>query len=385
MIKPLPAIPVTRGPLHHFFGYYDKPQVDLTGRYLLGHETAFHDRMPAAADEAVIGLIDTHEGFVWKPVARTRTWNWQQGAMLQWLPGAPATILYNDVAGAVVLNAATGQQRTLPRPVYAVTRCGRYALSLSFARLASTRVTTGYAGLVDPWEGERYPQQDGIWWMDLTTGDHRLIISYAQLANHRHDPSMERGPHWIEHVTVNPAGDRFLFLHRWPRAEGGFHTRMFTSDMNGGGLFQLPLYGASHFDWCDRDRILVWGRTPGEGGGYFLFDDRSDRYSPMAAGLMERDGHCTYSPDGRWVVTDEYPNGENVRTLILYDVAGGVRYDVGRFYSPPGVSGHIRCDLHPRWSRDGRFVTFDSVHGGTRQIYLLDVRPIVEEGSHVPG
>jgi len=32
----------------------------------------------------------------------------------------------------------------------------------------------------------------------------------------------------------------------------------------------------------------------------------------------------------------------------------------------------VRCDLHPRWSRDGRYITVDSIHSGNRGIYALN-------------
>ena len=50
--------------------------------------------------------------------------------------------------------------------------------------------------------------------------------------------------------------------------------------------------------------------------------------------------------------------------------------DLGRFHAG-GLKGPVRCDLHPRWSPDGRRVCFDSVHGGTRQMYVMDVSEVV--------
>jgi len=46
---------------------------------------------------------------------------------------------------------------------------------------------------------------------------------------------------------------------------------------------------------------------------------------------------------------------------------------VGAFKHPENITSDWRCDLHPRWSRNGRQVSFDSVHEGNRQIYIADV------------
>ena len=40
------VIALTRGPKHHFFGYYDIQTWDSTGRYVLALESDFDDRFP---------------------------------------------------------------------------------------------------------------------------------------------------------------------------------------------------------------------------------------------------------------------------------------------------------------------------------------------------
>ena len=100
----------------------------------------------------------------------------------------------------------------------------------------------------------------------------------------------------------------------------------------------------------------------------------------LGEGILTEDGHCSYSPDGRWLLTDTYPVAEPYRTLILYDLLEDRRVDIGRFYSPPEITGEIRCDLHPRWNRDGTQICFDSVHEGHRQLYIVDVGQLVGSG-----
>ena len=46
----------------------------------------------------------------------------------------------------------------------------------------------------------------------------------------------------------------------------------------------------------------------------------------------------------------------------------------GSFYADPALTKDTRCDLHPRWDRNGKVVCIDSVHEGmVRQVYTLDV------------
>src|SRR5947209_16678946 len=83
-----PVRAITRGPKFHWFGYYDKLQFDPTGRYVLGMEVDFEHRSPKPDDEIRLGVIDLEDDDRWTEIGATRAWNWQQGCMLQWLPGS---------------------------------------------------------------------------------------------------------------------------------------------------------------------------------------------------------------------------------------------------------------------------------------------------------
>ncbi len=378
------AVPVTAGPNHHFFGYYDKFPWDATGRYMLGLETTFIDRPPTPDDTATVGLIDLDDSNRWCPIAETRAWYWQQGTMLQWLASAPdRLIIHNDREGgrfvSVIRDVHSGENRTLPFPIYAVSRDGKSAVSVNFSRVHQMRPGYGYVGLPLPGDDELHPDYDGIYWVDLTTGEHKLIISLAQIVEIRHDSTMEGVKHWFNHLQFNHDDTRFIFLHRWLRKEGrGWWTRMFTAAPDGSDICCLADHGmTSHFDWRNPKQIIAWATQRDIGNRYFLFDDQSDKVELIGDGILTTDGHCSYSPDGRWILTDSYPDRERMRTLILYRPGDSYRVDIGRFFSPKELDGEIRCDLHPRWSRDGQKICIDSAHEGHRQMYVLDVSDIV--------
>ena len=49
---------------------------------------------------------------------------------------------------------------------------------------------------------------------------------------------------------------------------------------------------------------------------------------------------------------------------------------IGKFLSPLKFNGYNRCDLHPRWSPDGKFISIDSTYAGSRKSYLINVSKI---------
>ncbi|MCD6519356.1 MAG: hypothetical protein J7M05_05470 [Anaerolineae bacterium] len=375
------AVAVTKEPLYHWFGYYDMPCWSSDGRYLLSLGVDFEDRPPRPEDTAVIGMTDMETGeYIY--LTTTRAFNWQQGAMLHWLPPeAHRKIIFNDREGeqfvSVVFDVFTKERQVLGRALSDVGERGSLGLALNFARIAQTRPGYGYVGLPDPWEDELHPSCDGVWGVDLCTGEDWLAVSMEEVYQFLERPSeLDDAKMWFNHTLLNPSETRFAFLVRWrPRGARTWKTSMFTADPDGSNL-KLLLDGGmvSHFDWRDDRRILVWARIAGQGDHFYLIDERSGDYEIVGAGLLVQDGHCCYSHNKRWILTDTYPSPpEYLRALKIYIPSEDREVIVGRYYSPPPFVGELRCDLHPRWSWDDRWICFDSVHEGHRQVYVVQV------------
>ena len=113
---------ITRGPKHHWFGYYDKLQFDPSSRFVLGMQVDFEHRSPKADDQIEIGMVDLQKNDSWVKLGKSSAWCWQQGCMLQWIPGSLNEIIWNDRKDGQfisrIMNVVTRKMRTLPHPVY---------------------------------------------------------------------------------------------------------------------------------------------------------------------------------------------------------------------------------------------------------------------------
>jgi hypothetical protein len=390
--KHLPVARISQEGKHCFFGYFDKYPWDISQRYLLGHQTDFMGRQPEAGEKAVIGIYDLDDQNKFIPLAETTAWNWQQGAMLQWLNDDPNKIIYNDREEgrfvARILDITTGDKQTICRPIYCLSGDGRYALSVNFSLLDKERPGYGYPGLENPWEGIDHSDEDGIWLVDLKNNSAKLLISYDQVVKQFYLPQMDNVPNWFNHLLFSPDSERFGFFHRW-RTEtsvvdgvvyASHLTRMYTADIHDNSLYPLNLDDmSSHYTWINDKQIINYSRRFGSGDHYYLYTDETDKVDIIGKELFDDDGHCSYSLDEKWMLTDSYPTPENgnIRYLYLLDVENEIRYEIGSFYSDPSLPIPTRCDLHPNWSRDCRKICIDSIHEGYRGIYVMDVSNIL--------
>lgn len=362
---------------HSFFGYYNISPWDINNRYFLYLNVSFSHRMPKSGDVANICMLDTEDGKYYD-IANTRAWCWQQGCMLQWIGVKnEQEIIYNDYLNgkyiSVIHNPFDNTRRIFPKPVYALSRDGNNALTLNFSRLDYIRPGYGYVNIPFNDIDELYPSNDGIWLLDLLTGQSSLIISIEKLVRFQWRKEFEESFHWVNHLEFNPKGNRFVFFHRW-KVNNKTYNRMLAANLDGGELYSLSNHDVSHFCWKNDTQLVAWARQP-EGDKYWIFEDMKGCISSFAPGILEGDGdgHPSFSSDGRWLITDTYPGWKRRSQLILYDTKNFKKFILGDYFAPMKYSGPIRCDLHPRWSRDGSAICFDSVHEGFRGVYIIEL------------
>ncbi len=388
-----PVRAITRGPGFHWRGYYDKLLFDPTNRLVLANEIDFEGRSPKPEDRLKVGMVDIESGDKWTELGSTLAWNWQQGCMLQWVPGTQSEVAWNDREDgrfvSHVLDVKTGRKRTLPHPFYTFSPDGKTAFAPDFRRLNDTRPGYGYNGVPDPNKEVLAPEDAGVWKMDMATGEQKLIFTFAQAVKipftGREDAAFKpASKHWFNHLLCNTDGTRLFFLHRWhaPGDKQAFYTRALTMNLDGGDVHVLdPWGGTSHFVWRDPTHIFAFAWHPSHGERFYLYEDKTDHVEVVGPDVMTVNGHNTYVPgkNNEWVLNDTYPDPvRRMQNPYLYHIPTSRRVPLGHFFSPRQYTGEIRCDNHPCASRDGRKIVFDSPHDGGRQVYIIDISGLME-------
>ena len=373
------------------FGYYDVPSVSADGTRVLYQSIPTLQRLPAEADWADLWVLDRKSGER-RRIGRTQAWCHQQGAQLQWLP--TGEIIYNVWSDsenryeAEILDLEGGRRR-IARPIAAIDPKGDFALSLNFARLYDYRPGYGYAMQPDPFERVAAPKDDGLFRVDLRSGAVDLVVSYADFSSFLRQEGFEEAAEKklvLNHIQISPDSLHVFLLLRTESETPPFPTFSLVVNLETKETRRVFGFG-SHYHWRDPKTLVISGSpsmTRAEAKkdlGAYEVDIETLQHERLAPDFLRGDGHCSYSPDRALLLYDSYSEKAfPYRKLQVYSFERGFGVDLGYFWSQPELTGPLsdcRCDLHPRWSRDGETITFDSTHEGFRAVYEIKVDDVI--------
>lgn len=394
----------------HFFGFHDlTPWNAHTNELVCLRTDVPEDHVPTHRDEAEVVIINEEDGLE-TSVGRTFAWNWQKASRQRWLPALGRRVIIFNASNPsgfesriVDLEAQTARQ--LPLPLYDICDEKGFGLTLNFRRLVRCQPGYGYDHPLP--EAALDYERDGIFRVDLATGEVKLILSLADFLHaHAIDPAL--GEHYFTHIQISPDGRRFVFMHRCFLPSGGLVNTFVVANTDGTGARILLDDKMSHFDWKDNDHVIVWCRRSAAikkvkeskwlAAARTLYRlSRRIRINlvrqrfynecfrqinvidgtmkDIGRGVLPEDGHPQINPvyPDIWV-NDTYPDRHGNLTLMLYNQKTNRRLDLLRLTITPAILGtNWRCDLHPRWNPNGNRVCFDSSHLGRRQLCLLKV------------
>jgi hypothetical protein len=388
----LKARQLTFGPKHHFFGYIGHAgnvPWNASGRYIMALETEFQDRMPQAGDRAAIVLLDVEHDYQVRVLDYTRAWNPQQGTMLFWNPESPETqfffndrdpqtgkvfcVLFDTSAGAAGKRIREYRFEDTPIGNSGVSQKGGWFAAINYARLARLRAVTGYPEAFDWTHDKPHPANDGVFRVDVRTGEKRLLVSFDQLAEALRPThsDVDGKSLFINHTLCNREADRIFFFvradfdNRKQRINQGFVIRP-----DGTGLTPMKQHIGGHPEWDAGQRLI--GASEGR---QVIYDvDRQAVVGTLGDKQIfpDPEGDVALSPDGKWLVNGNRSRSRNFYTFFDRDGQTWLRssgFDVRGW-----ESGSLRCDPAPCWNRNNREIVFPAIApDGTRQMFLLQI------------
>ena len=196
------------------------------------------------------------------------------------------------------------------------------------------------------------------------------------------------------------------------------HSRIYVANIDGSNIRLLNDVGrASHFNWRTESELLVWcglkntinnlrkykilnkfifspllpfyrkltkgnsiqGNTSISsaltGDSMVLFDVNKLTHKRIGQDVLLKDGHPSISPLNQNIMLyDSYPGPESAPELLIYNIEKNILTKLDVLKSIPLYDeSPLRCDLHPKWSFCGNFISIDTMDKGKRDIYLYKI------------
>ena len=388
---------ITHGPKNHLFGYVGHGGTipwNASGQYIVGLRTDFHDRMPKPDESAEIVVIDTRNRFRVEVVDRTRAWNLQQGTMLFWIPGAAdSQFLFNDKepeTGVVFSVLYDIKDRRRVREF----RFGNESIAnggvspirdefagINYGKITRSREVISYPGAYDHTADENpaNPDFDGLFRIDIRTGERHLLVSYSQLSglilntekNRSRLGDPDRYPIYVHHTMWSRDGEWIFFLVRGKQNKRPDQSCVIRRD--GTGLSKVPYAG--HPEWSAKNELILGSKKPEHAGAFNLWDITAGKWSGTigARGVFpDTIDDNALSPDTKWYVGSQKRGDRCYYTFYRFA-------DGHSFESPPvptkAGGGTVRIDPAPRWSRTSDTILVPGLaNDGTRQLFLVRLR-----------
>lgn len=359
-----------------FFGYYDKCSLNKNG-WLIVHLTKRRTKkVPSAKENIDISVVNIYSGCICT-IASSSSYTWQQGARTQWL--TDDLIMYNNYSNnkyqAIVYSLQKkGVVKMFDFPVQD-SYSTNYYLSINYQRIMNLRPDYGYRNLPLLTDNEMQDLvHDGIWKIEYETGDSLLLHTLQEITDCRPKSLFKYCLHKINHLMISKNGKGFIFIHRYYQGKRRF-DRLMYSDFNTLRVL-VDDNMVSHCCWIDDDTVFGYFRYNGA-EGYYYCNIHTGIVTPCATmtDLQLGDGHP--SCIGNWIVFDTYPDKSRMQHLYLYNRISDQIIPLLELFQDIVYMGESRCDLHPRFSEDGRYVFFDTVFTGKRSLCYIDLKNIL--------
>lgn len=366
-----------------FFGFHDLQPFSGDNTKVLANKLYFDLRMPLENEILDVGYFNFDgsklDEFI--KIGHSNSWNYHKGCRLQWIESQKVIFNCTEHGEMVskLVDINSRQEDTVPFPIDSASPDGRYATSFSYERLEKYMPGYGYNHKDNiSFLSEKAPSETGLYLVDIKGKTRKLLVSLETLAEQaQSEENAQSSFHYVTHSLFSHNGKYISFFHRWVGEETRKrYTRLMIYNLENDELFQIPTgYMVSHYVWNDKCEIIAYCNFNGMDGHVLLKVGELERSHLVVYPQLNSDGHQSFV-DTDTFVTDTYGDKWRMSKLFLVDIKTNKEKLIASVYSPNKFQTkvphkHIACDLHPRVSRDGKYVCFDTAKSGTRALAIM--------------
>ena len=345
-----------------FFGYYDHSP-EKRGRVV------YHIKRGKNVEIHVVDLNSKQDFHV----GTSQAFNWQMGARALWIKDD--IVSWNDFDGEKYICKWFSLKKKcvvkiFPLPLQDFSNS--YFLTVNYQRLRTKALDYAYLCL-DEMSRDLYMDyvHDGIWKYSFEKESIELLVSIQDVINCDSEDLTLFRLHFLNHIMINFSGNKFIFIHRFFNNRGVRFDRLFCYDFKKLKCLLKNGY-QSHFCWLDNDNIFGYGEFNKQKGFYTINTINGRVYfHQKLTENHKKDGHPT--KNGDWIAIDSYPDLSRMQHLILYNYKTEEIKPVLEVFHDLKHKGVERCDLHPRFSPDGRRIYIDTIFRGRRELAYLKI------------
>lgn len=361
----------------YFFGFHDVTPFSEGSSKILSNHLLIPLRMPSEEDTLEVGYFDGINFSIWHKIGETHAWNYHKGARLQWVN--QNEVIYNDSVQrrlvSKILNIYTGDVKNIDFPIDTVSYGGQFATSFSYGRLQYNMPGYGYVIGDEAYSNEDAPSETGLFLVDLENNTRTLLLSLNEISEFLHEDSMEGKMHFVTHTEFSFDNRYIAFLHRWYKGTSR-NTRLIVFDRVTKQMMASPTTGmVSHYAWNHQNGIVAYCRVENVDSHVYFSGPDMKEWKRCGYPKLNSDGHHHFIDDD-WFLVDTYPdkwrhvklykvNRKTDEVILLADAKSPKKF------VSPSEHKHWKCDLHPRCSADGKWISFDSVHTGVRSLCIM--------------
>lgn len=369
---------------HCMTTFFDLDPISPNKRFLCVTKVPFINRIPVPGDIAQVCIIDLVETTIFA-VHNTSGWGAQLGSNVQWLDDEH--VICNDLIDgkdvSIKVNIQNLQTTKFNKPIYGLSPCRKFSYSpnlfLVNAILPGYGMPEGFTQVLR--QKERLSDTEGIWQLDLDTGNTSLFMSIKDILNSIDcEKDFLLGKNYIFNVKVSDSG-KFLFAVIFAKEvpfRAGRVLQLVVVEIKTKKVVvvvpdELWRKGGHHPSWVKgKDAILMNLKLDNEELKFVEIDIESLKYE-VKSPTLKGGGHPSFSPNGKLILTDAYTsegfmdeNGEVPIRLIKPN--NDEEVELCRIFTNK-MSGARRVDPHPVWS-DNNHIVFNGVSNHKRMVFL---------------